>query len=78
MGQAVSAFEAMGPRKIGGDNEGGLWVARFPHPGHPCSCSCGKILLTILFPLFLWMARCIAGNRQRGESQWNILCSLPS
>ena len=49
MGQAVSPFEAMGQSKIGADNEGGVWVGRIPHPGHPCSCFCGKILLIIFF-----------------------------
>lgn len=78
MGQAVSPFEAMGQRKICGDNEGGLWVGRLPHPGHSCSCSSGKILLTILFPLFVWRARCIVGNRAGGKSQRNVLCPLPS
>ena len=76
MGQAVNQFEAMGQRKIGGDNKGGLWVGRLPHPGHPCSYSCGKILLTILFSLFGWRAQCIVGNHDGGKSQRNVLCSL--
>ena len=77
-GPSVSPFEAMGQRKIGGDTEGGLWVDRLPQPGHACSCSCGKILLTIHFPCFEWRARCVEGNHEGGESQQNVLCSLPS
>ena len=75
MGQAVSPFEAMGQRKIGGDNQGGLWVGRLPHPGHPCSSSCGKILLTILFPLLMLMARCVVGNCVGGKA--SITFSVP-
>lgn len=44
MGQAVSPFEALGRRKTGGDEGGGLRVAPLPRPGHACSCPWGKRL----------------------------------
>ena len=77
MGQAVSPFETMWQRKMGGDDEGGLWLAPLPRAGHTCSCSWGKILLIILCPLYVRRAWCGVGNHAGETSHWNVVCPLP-